>query len=119
MRGITIAIAAGVFAVAMSLAPTALAGDSISWVWNSSDADAKAKFKAYGDHIILCKVGHGHMKVNYKTRRAEGTHHHDGDQHTCKDFNHNFREGMDVDIQVCQVKRFYPDDCSDWHDGEA
>lgn len=91
-----------------------------TWVYNSDDHDAKAKFFSYGEHVKLCKLNNAYVYVKIKAYNSAGSvveerrGEYDGAIDSCRDFNYAFGEGLDVYIKVCEQKRLGPDDCSAW-----
>ncbi len=120
MRKYFIATVLGGFAAVSFGTPAAWAGTDIAWFYNSGDHDAKARFRAVGEHIDLCKLNKAKVYVDYGVAGGSTTRtYYDGALDTCKDIDWSASEGVSVKLKVCEVKTLAPDDCSDWRYGTA
>lgn len=103
----------GLVAIAtMTVGGVSFAGDSIPWTWNSNDTDARARFKAYGEHYFgRDYAGKGYVDWS-ASGEGSGRWWIPGASGKRKDFNQSFHEGRSVSMQVCQEHSAFPDDCS-------
>ena len=120
-RSILRTAAVGLFAFIVMAPGAAWAGTDIAWFWNSGDHDAKARFRAYGEHIDLCKHNNARVYVQYgvddggSVTRTD----YDGGIDTCKDIDWSAPDGYRIRLKVCEAKTLAPDDCSGWRYGVA
>ncbi|WP_183094351.1 hypothetical protein [Nocardioides stalactiti] len=99
---------------------TAQAATDVGWFYNDADHDAKARFRAYGEHIDLCKLNKAKVFVEYGVAGGSISRtYYDGDVDSCKDINWAAAEGKAIQIRVCEQKTWAPDDCSAWKYGTA
>lgn len=109
----SVALAAGAAAVS---AP-AHAGEDIDWFWNSEDTDIRASFAAHNE-IIRGRDYAGAGKINW-TAPGQGSNvwYVPGSSGLVQQKNASIPEGLDFNMQACQVHNTWPDDCSEWKDG--
>lgn len=120
MRKSSLAAAGAAFAAVIFAIPSAHAETNIDWFYNSGDHDAKARFRAVGEHIDLCKLNNGKVYVDYGIAGGGTTRtYYDGGIDTCKDIDWSVTDGKSVKLKVCEEKGAWPDDCSDWKYGTA